>query len=77
MRRSKKIMMFALAFIILLGGNITVNASGVMPLNGWCCPGAADIVIEEGWHVHNNSEWHQFKKVQCVACKSIKQICYY
>lgn len=73
----KKIMMCALILVMILGGSLTVNASEIMPLNGWCCPGAAETVIEEGWHVHNNSEWHQFKKVQCAACKSVKQICYY
>lgn len=77
MKNCKKITILILTCIMLFGSTISVNASELMPMNGWCCPGAADTVIEEGWHVHDNSDWHQFKIIKCLACNKTKLVCYY
>lgn len=74
MKNHKKITILILACIMLFGSTISVNASELMPMNGWCCPGAADKQIEYGMHIHDGYDLHPYYIMKCYGCG--KEVCH-
>lgn len=77
MKNTKRKTAIVLIALMLFGSTLTVSANEPVPCNDWCCPGAADYMVDEGMHEHTGAQYlHPYKTLQCAACGTRRIICW-